>query len=37
MILNGAQQQTLGEGNQPQDPNAGGTAPQDPGQGEGDS
>ena len=46
MTLIGAQQQTPGEsgqlqdpkggeGNKPQDPNAGSTAPQDPGQGEG--
>lgn len=35
MTLNGAQQQTPGESGQLQDPNAGSTAPQDPGQGEG--
>lgn len=35
MTLNGAQQQAPGESGQLQDPNAGSTAPQDPGQGEG--
>ena len=48
MTLNGAQQQTPGEsgqlqdpkggeGNKPQDPNAGSTEPQDPGKGEGNA